>query len=351
MEGEDARDRYRAQPWYRPGEPPDYHRYHQIHWNEELEALWGRRWGAAGCGRLREVALARPTEHEASPTWLEDPAFFYVDPDAGLPDIAVMQREHDRYAEVLRSNGVTVHAVDVPAVPLGPYGLLKRTTTAAVLVPPGGAILAREAAPYTRGRHKYFARFLANLGCPILMQIHGRGVSQIDASVFVAENCLVTFISTDSNQEAVDQVMPVLRRCGVEDVHVAHCSGPLHRTDWRAWHAMHPDMWIAPLDEGLVLLNPSLCDYGTVLWLLDKGFRIIEVDPDEQRGYAPANLVPLEPGRVIMHAGAERTAAAVRAAGVKVIEVDWTEGIKYGGGIRCATMQLVRDPGPRVPRA
>jgi N-dimethylarginine dimethylaminohydrolase len=33
---------------------------------------------------------------------------------------------------------------------------------------------------------------------------------------------------------------------------------------------------------------------------------------------------------------------------VEAVEVPYDEVMKYGGGIRCTTMQLLRDPGPRV---
>ena len=49
-----------------------------------------------------------------------------------------------------------------------------------------------------------------------------------------------------------------------------------------------------------------------------------------------------------MPAGAPRTRQLVVNVGVEVIEVPYDEVIKYGGGIRCTTMQLLRDAGPRT---
>ena len=45
---------------------------------------------------------------------------------------------------------------------------------------------------------------------------------------------------------------------------------------------------------------------------------------------------------------AMKTRRLLEEAGVEVIEVDYDEVILYGGGVRCTTMQLVRDSGPRV---
>ena len=39
---------------------------------------------------------------------------------------------------------------------------------------------------------------------------------------------------------------------------------------------------------------------------------------------------------------------AVRKMGIDVIEVPYTEGVKHGGGVSCATMRLKRDVGPKL---
>jgi N-dimethylarginine dimethylaminohydrolase len=47
-----------------------------------------------------------------------------------------------------------------------------------------------------------------------------------------------------------------------------------------------------------------------------------------------------------MNAAATKTRALLEKHGVEVITVDYSEVHKYGGGIRCNTMQLIRDRGP-----
>jgi N-dimethylarginine dimethylaminohydrolase len=60
------------------------------------------------------------------------------------------------------------------------------------------------------------------------------------------------------------------------------------------------------------------------------------------------NMITVEPRLVVMPTGASKTRQLLAAEGVESIEVPYDEVMKYGGGIRCTTMQLVRDPGPRV---
>ncbi len=74
---------------------------------------------------------------------------------------------------------------------------------------------------------------------------------------------------------------------------------------------------------------------------------MIEV-PSEEHKYSPANLVLLEPGKVIMDRDAKETIRRVRKAGIEVIELD-ASGLRAGvNGIRCVGMYLRRDPGPSI---
>jgi N-dimethylarginine dimethylaminohydrolase len=59
--------------------------------------------------------------------------------------------------------------------------------------------------------------------------------------------------------------------------------------------------------------------------------------------------VVVEPGVVIMNKNARQTIKALEAVGVEVIGFD-SSGIMQGGvnGIKCITMELDRDDGPRL---
>ena len=57
----------RSFPFYEEGKVPQYQKYHaKVSYLDELELIWGKRWGAQGIGRLREVAMVRPTETEVT---------------------------------------------------------------------------------------------------------------------------------------------------------------------------------------------------------------------------------------------------------------------------------------------
>jgi N-dimethylarginine dimethylaminohydrolase len=163
----------------------------------------------------------------------------------------------------------------------------------------------------------------------------------------MADDFIVAMLSTDANQEGIDQVRPVLERTGYH-VWVARYPGPLYdfHPEMPGW--MHADMWIASLDERLALTYPPWCDYETIRYLRSIGYRLIEVPREEPERLWPVNMITIEPRRVVMVAGADGTRSLLEAEGVETIEVSYDEVQRYGGGIRCTTMQLVRDPGPRV---
>jgi N-dimethylarginine dimethylaminohydrolase len=333
-------------PYYEQGKVPQYHRYHaEVSYMDELALIWGKRWGAQGIGRLREVAMVPPTETEVKKIYERDSAFFVF--DGTTPDLALMQEQHAGLAALYRSLGITVHyqtwAEDPPR---SAYGPLKRSISAAAgFVINGGAIIPRESAPYWRGRSRYVATFLMSLGCPILYTVHGRGVCEIGASTRMSDDFIVLMLSTDCNRDGAAQVVPVLERSGYREVWLARSPGPLYHfhPDVPGW--MHADMWILPLDARLALIYPPWCDYETIRRLHEIGYELIEVPPEEIACY-PTNAITVEPRRVIMHAGAARTRRLLEAHEVEVIPIDYGEVHKYGGGIRCNTMQLIRDAGP-----
>ena len=73
---------------------------------------------------------------------------------------------------------------------------------------------------------------------------------------------------------------------------------------------------------------------------------MVEVDREEQILYTPTNTIPLAPGAVFMVKEARRAVAAVRKAGVEVIEVPNEEFSRIGGALHCRTLRVLRDPGP-----
>lgn len=215
----------------------------------------------------------------------------------------------------------------------------------------GGAILPHCGhGAFKRGLEREYQRFLTEIGCPILLSVHGTGVAEPFATLIpLAENVWVAGRSNSLNQEGIDQIVPVLMRHGGREVHVMDMPTLLDTFD--AGGEFHLDMVLAPVALRKLLVCPKFISWNTHEWLYRKGFELIEVPGDEQH-LAPANLVLVEPGKVIMHAAAVKTIRAVERAGIDVIPFDCT-ALMTGGvnGPRCCTLYLYRDPGPELDEA
>jgi N-dimethylarginine dimethylaminohydrolase len=220
-----------------------------------------------------------------------------------------------------------------------------------LLVVPGGSLIPKKGyalAPLSGfGRTEYLARWAFwNLSIPPLLTVVGKGVWV--SGVFLSDDVYVQTLGVETNQEGLDQVIPVLKRVCGEQLRVQLIRTPgTSYFDLRSGANAHTDMVIAPLDVSKVLVYSASIDVETHRWLRRSGYEVIEVDLEEQVEHCACNLVPLEPGRVLMHAGAKRAIAAVQKAGIDVIPVSYGEYNAFGGGIHCATMQILRDGGPR----
>ncbi|MFQ5916152.1 MAG: hypothetical protein ACE5JS_23515, partial [Nitrospinota bacterium] len=179
-------------PDYEPGKPPRTEVLEEFGYLDELAKIWGKRWGSQGIGRLREVALVRPTEHEKNPLWAKDPKFFLLRHTENI-DMGVVCKDHDAYAQSLRDCGVAVHHFEFEDV-MGAYGPMRKLFIAGdIRVVRGGAVQSRFGhGSFKRGVERETQRFLARIGCPILYTVCGDGIFETGELYNVAEDVMVT---------------------------------------------------------------------------------------------------------------------------------------------------------------
>lgn len=333
-------------PDYVPGKPPQLEALHRASYLEELEAIWGKQWGCQGIGKLREVALIKcDPAYEGHPYWARYPDYFLLRHNPN-PNLDLFVEHQSMYADTLEACGVKVRWMDVDNV-MGAYGPMRKFFIGGALrIFRGGAILPRGGEyAAARGIEREFQKFLTQIGCPIIGAVTGTGIYEAGSVVPVAEGVLLAGLSCALNREGLEQITPVLHRCGVKEIHVTHMQTIMD--SFESGGEFHIDMVVGTVGLRKAIVYPASLDYQTYRWLRDKDFQLVEIPADEQRHFAPANLVVLEPDRVIMPKGALKTIRAVEAMGVEVIPIE-TEGIMQGGvnGISCITMQLLREPGP-----
>ncbi len=341
-------------PNYIPGVFPEPETWHNIDYLDVYSRVWGREIRGNGIGKLREVALTEITSNEYNPIFEEDPAFFHKweEPYDTL-DVKLMQEQSAMYQEVLEANGVIVHRIEFPDPPVGAFGpMMYMWAARELLVLNGGSVIPKLGfSALSFGRPEYLAWWaMTRLGIPPILTITGKGVCEAGPCFFLAEDVFVAALSVAFNQEGLDQLLPVVKRStGLDEVHnLVIKTATRDYFDPGSGASAHPDMIIGPLDADKVILYPGGIDFETLSWLVRHGYKIVEIERDEQVLYAPANLTLLEPGHVIMHAGAEKAIAGVRKLGVEVEVLPYGEFLKAGGGVHCSTMEILKDPGPAL---
>lgn len=334
---------------------------HELDHLDVYERTYGRRFGANGIGRLREVALSRISDAENR--LFEDPSPYagemrMLEPHGvgrrglgRIDDIRVARAQQDAYAELLEDEGVRVRWISWEDDQDGPYGPLHAMWAAGeVLVLEGGAIVPKRGRdPFSFGRAEHLSRWLFwELNIPTLLTVAGTGIAEVGSVVWLAHDVFVVGDSIAYNEEGIAQVLPIVTRSTRDaDLHVLtlRCQGECY-FDPDSGAAAHVESLITPLDVDKVLCYSPGIDTSTLLWLERHGYEVVEAEFDDHVRHRVCNSVLLEPGRVVMPAEAERTVERVRRAGIDVREAYYGAFHAAGGGLHSATLQIEREPGP-----
>lgn len=335
-------------PWFEPGKPLRNWMLHEIDFYDEVEKIWGRKWGAEGIGKLREVLVSRPTENETREEYAKEWQYYYSSA-AGNADLNRLQGQFDEYYNILKKNGVRVNYVEPPSPAIGAYGYLKNMVTLAGggLVVKGGAIIHRMGlGSWQRGREVIWSKALAALQVPIYLTIHGKGVGEPGAGRWLDSKTFVFNESVVANEDGLSQIRFILEGLGINMV-VTHSPGWIDSIGEGNLGTSHADMFMMVPDIGVCVLYPDLVNYGFVRYLKQRKIQIVEVPQSEYWDLA-VNAVTLEPGKVVMNSGSPKTMKSLEKLGIDVISVDFSESHKFAiAGLHCATLELVRDqPGP-----
>ncbi|RKX76006.1 MAG: hypothetical protein DRP87_13105 [Spirochaetes bacterium] len=313
---------------------------------DELKTNWGEEWGIKSAfGKIKKVMVYRPGEEQTDELIRQDYQLFNL--PQGPTNLEKLQKEHDELVSALKAEGVEVIYLE-PKKPLrGTYGVPLRSApyTRETIVVRGGVIIERPAPAYKKGLEVFHARRIAELGCPILYTIHGKGVFEASNMVWIDDKSVILSTGLRGNMEGARQVETILRDMGVDDIHFAQLPGYLYSRRNQVGGSsgiFHLDMTFGMAYYGIGVLWPGGVGYDTILWLESKGVDIIEV-PDEELLTCVPNLLPVSPKRVISPAAGKTVNQELKQRGIKVIEVDLSEFAKGGGGPTCLTLPLIRE--------
>lgn len=308
--------------------------------SEVYEEVWGNQFGVHNSvGKIKKILLHCPGEElkqlENGQYEEEADARILVSPQGRirnyfksieLPDIGLMQDQHNRMAEILRNEGIEIQYLNDPTN----YWTNLTFTRDVALMLPKGAILTRFAMYFHQGDTYYTQKLLADNNIPILGAIQGTGTVEGGSFSLLDEKTAIIGRSVRINDEGIEQLRALLSYQGID----------LIVLDMPAYY-IHLDEAFVPVDYKKVLVSTFILPHWFLKMLKERGYELIETDRDDPM--LTNNCLALAPGKVLFSEKGVKTRKNLEKAGVETIPVDISEINKLGGGIHCSTLPLLRE--------
>jgi dimethylargininase len=274
---------------------------------------------------LREVLLKRPGP--AFGRAFDEPAHGFLHP----VDLALAQREHDAFVELLAGLGPMVHELGVES---DSPDLVYQFDP--LLVGDGGAIPLRAGKPSRRGEELVVESWVNAHGIPTVGRIEAPGTIEGGDTLWLRPDLLCIGRTMRTNAVGARQLAALV-------------GGDVRVFDLPYWRGpaelIHLLSVISPVADDLAVVYLPLLPVGMWQLLGELGIRLIPV-PDDEFPTLGCNVLAVRPGAVILAEGNPVTTAALAAAGCEVHTYPATEiGLNGSGGPTCLTRPLRRDTG------
>lgn len=247
------------------------------------------------------------------------------------PDTALLQRQHERFCELLAALGV-----EVEVLPALGDGLVDSCFAYDPIFMTGcGAIVLEMAKAVRRPEPPRLAAALERLGVPAAGTLDGEAVADGGDMLWLDESTVLLGRGYRTNAEGQRQVIALLGAQGVtvERFDLPHHLGP--------GFVLHLLSVISPVAEGLAAVFEPLAPVPLLELLRERGIRWLPVPPDELETQG-GNLLAVRPGVVVLAAGNPGMRRLLEAEGCEVHEYEASELNKGDGGPTCLTQPLLR---------
>jgi N-dimethylarginine dimethylaminohydrolase len=272
---------------------------------------------------LREVLVKRPGP--AFGQAFDEPAHGFLHP----VDLALAQREHDVFVELLAGLGPTVHELGVESA--SPDLVYQFDP---LLVTDRGAIPLRAGKPGRRGEELLVEAWVNHQGIPTLGRIEPVGTIEGGDTFWLRPDLLCIGRTLRTNAAGARQLADLV-------------GGDVRIFDLPYWRGpselVHLLSVISPVADDLAVVYLPLLPVGLWQLLGELGIRLIPV-PDGEFPTLGCNVLAVRPGVVILAEGNPATAAALASAGCEIHTYPATEiGLNGSGGPTCLTRPLWRQ--------
>ncbi len=274
---------------------------------------------------LRRVLVKRP-----------EPAFAVDDPVKwhyqARPRLDVARQEHEALVAQLRRSGAEVLYHDEPQ----PDHADAIFVFDPALITDRGAIMLRMGKELRRGEEGVMARRLEELGVPVHYTLHGPARAEGGDLLWLDEQTLAVGLGFRTNLAGLHQLEEACAGQGITiiPVELPYFTGPEA--------CLHLLSLISIVDHQLAVIYPPLLSVPFWTYLRERGFRLIEVPPQEFQTMG-ANVLALAPGQCLLLEGNPITQQRLVEAGCEVQTYRGREiSLKAEGGPTCLTRPLLR---------
>ena len=334
---------------------------------EDMEKYWGRKWKAnTNVGKLRMVLLHRPGKECLSvgqptpwPPYLNSLGAWRM---AFKPNLDEMIKDHENLVRAYQNEGVEV-VIRKPDPNDPPYQVKSIYCDDVCHPAVYGQIILRMYDHLRRGEEVPTCRTLADIGCPVVGMIIGKGMIEGGSVGWLDEKHLVIGVHHPrantkeaevmrANESGHFQFARIVRE---QDPEVDIRFYPGYGTDTRTSVANGVIHYLM-IDRHTSVQDPKDLDPYLVDWMkaeMNWQFIVppkdlVQMDP-MGRKVGPETGVVLEPRKILVPAGNPKATKWFESIGVKVVEVECSSLVipRNSGTIHCATGSLIRDPEPK----
>jgi len=198
-----------------------------------------------------------------------------------------------------------------------------------------GVIELRGAKVVRAGEPPLLAVQLEDLGIPIVGRLTAPATADGGDMFWLDESTLAVGRTYRTNAAAHDQLRAILAPSGVtvESFDMPHDLGPEY--------CLHLMSVVSPVRENLAVVYERLAPVALLQALAARGIERIPV-PEEDYLSLGCNVLAVAPGVVVIAAGNDATAKALRDHGVEVHTYEASEINKGEGGPTCLTRPILR---------
>jgi dimethylargininase len=245
-------------------------------------------------------------------------------------DLELLQSQHAAFVALLERLGSQVEILE-PAEDM-PDAIF---TYDPAFVVPSGVIELRGAKAARAGEPPLLATQVQDLGVPLAGRLTAPATADGGDMFWLDDTTLAVGRTYRTNQAAHDQLRAILEPIGVtvESFDMPHDLGPEY--------CLHLMSVVSPVRENLAVVYERLAPVPLLQALAARGIETVAV-PEEDYLSLGCNVLAVAPSVVVMAAGNEATAKALRDHGVEVHTYEASEINKGEGGPTCLTRPILR---------